>query len=101
MSVSWAADPDSKRACGHRRCKRTSRAGGILMWASPVIIVPGAVIPDLAGPAVAAAFAVFAAGLALACWPHPPSAFRDLEALIYATRTPDHVPDSWVKEFLQ
>lgn len=97
MSVSWAADPDSKRDCGHRRCRRTSRAGGALLWAAPVIVL-GAAIPDRAALALGAAAAVFAAGCVLICWPHPDDSGA-LEALIEATRetVPDYVPDEWVK----
>ena len=104
VSVSWAADPDTKRDCGHPRCRRDTRTGMTLLAASAaVIIAGGAAAPGVPSAAVvAAAFTVFAAGVTVLCRPHPRTDFRDLEALIDATREtiPDHVPDTWVKEFL-
>jgi hypothetical protein len=98
--ISWsrvAATPDSRRACGHARCGRLTRAGMALIGAGVLVITVTAIIqPAATGLPVAAALALGAAGAVLLFWPHPRD---DVMALADALQAiPDYVPDWMTRE---
>ena len=102
MSVAWSsrvALPGSRQSCGHAKCKWFTRAAAAVMIGAVVVEFGGAVLLPAAAPAVVvAAFAIFAAGIVLACWPHP--AGGGIEDLIEAIRelSGQRLPNRWTDD---
>ena len=88
------ADPDAKRECGHRRCRRSIPTGAFLLAAGGAAITAAATYAIATpaetwpAPTAIAGFIVGLAGGAAWCWPHPREWHDDDHwmAIVEATR---------------
>ena len=92
--MNWpVADPDAKRECGHRRCRRSILAAAFLCTAGGAAVTAavtyaiGTPAETWPAPTAIAGLLVGVAGAVAACWPHPRE-WRDdgWMAIVNATR---------------